>query len=118
VRPTRSTVFPWVDRGTEKWAVYLPKTPIGMRKKFNFVLSVLELGGRIRLVVNEGIHPDDHSVIYELDHSLRPVNAVLSGDLITEYKQLQNAGKVPKESPNVTAKRLMGQVRIINGNGS
>jgi hypothetical protein len=39
----------------------------------------------------------------------------MSRELIAEYKKLQDAGKLPIESPYVTADRSMRQIRVVQG---
>jgi hypothetical protein len=112
--PNGQPYFRGMKPGTEKWTVYFPKTPIGMRQEFNRARQVADLGGgRIRLSVHEGIFVTDPYVMYEFDYNLQPLSATLSGELIAQYKQLQAAGEAPVESPYVTAERLMRQVRVI-----
>jgi hypothetical protein len=77
--------------------------------------GTLDFGGRIQLIVREGIKVTDPYMVYELDYNLAPVSAMMSRELIAEYKKLQDAGKLPIESPYVTADRSMRQIRVVQG---
>ncbi len=113
--PQGQPYFRGMDRGTEISTVYFPKTPVGMQQEFNLAGHLIAAGGRVRLTVHEGLFLSDPYVLYELDYNLQPITAVLSGALIAEYKKLQIVGKVPVESPYVTAERLMRQVKVVKG---
>jgi hypothetical protein len=117
--PRGQPYFQGMPLGTEKWTVFFPRTPISNHEEFNRVESILVTPDRIRVVVGEGPRPQNvFAVVYEFDFSLRPINAVLSVALVGRYLELQDDGKLPRESADVTAGRLMSQVRVIKGEGS
>jgi len=114
--PHGAPYFKGISPGTEKWTVFFPKTPISKYEEFNRVQSILvTTDNRIRVVVGEGPRPQNLAVVYELDYGLRPINAVLSVDLVGRFLEMQGTGKLPKESAYVTAEHLMRQVRVIKG---
>lgn len=100
--------------GTEKRIILFPKTPVSQLQEFNRVAKIRVASARITVIVSEGILvPGSSTVIYEFDYQWRPVDAALEGTLEQRYREMEAAGKLPKEDPTVIAQRLMRQVKVI-----
>jgi hypothetical protein len=112
--PLGQPYFQNMPPGTEKWALFFPKTPISEREEFNRINYLLVTADRIRVNVSEGIFTENPvQVVYELDYNLQPINTSLSGELVGRLFEMQAAGTLPRESAYVIAERLMRQIKVI-----
>ncbi len=111
--PAGRAYFHGMELGTEKAEIFFPRTPISRNEEFNRVSAVEVESDRIRVTVAEGITETAPSVLYEFDFNLRPINALLVGLSVQNYRQLQESGASPTEAPEEIAQGLINKIRVI-----
>jgi hypothetical protein len=111
--------FRGMSRGTEKKIVFFPRTPVSADQEFNLASFLMPTSERILVGVSEGVHDLDPHVAYEFDFSLRVTNVALTGELVHRYRELQQAGKLPKAPLDLLAieKALANAVEVISRKG-
>jgi hypothetical protein len=109
--------FHGMSAGTEKTIIFFPRTEVSRYEEFNRVTALESRGGRIFVAVAEGITETDPAAIYEFDYSFRITNVALSGTLVQRFKEWQEAGKLPAESPESIAQRLRAGVEVVHRRG-
>ena len=114
--PRGGVYFQGMQPGSERCVVFFPRTPISKDQEFNRVVDLRVTANNITVAVAEGIGYILAQVIYEFDHSLQLLNAMLSDDLQQRYALMQKNGELPVETPEVIAERLKGQVKIVRYN--
>ena len=114
VDPEGRVYFQGMSPGTEKWVVFFPRTPVSLPEEFNIVADVRPAPGRITVTVSEGTSGEEPAMIYEFDFALRPINAMLGGDMVRRYRELREQRKLP-ESAEALAQRMMREIKVIRG---
>jgi hypothetical protein len=110
--PKGESYFRGMGAGPER-VVLFPRTPVNRDQEFNRVTQLFVSGGRITVVVAEGI--DEQSapqVIYELSLGLKPLRVSFEGRFFERYRVLQESGKV-RQSLDELAQTLIHGVRVI-----
>jgi len=111
--------FQGMSRGTEKKIVFFPRTPASADQEFNLAGSLGVRSERILVTVSEGTNESAPPVAYEFDYSLHVTNTLLTAELVHRYRELQQAGKLPKAPLDLLAieKALGNAVEVISGKG-
>jgi len=112
--PEGNPYFYGMSPGSETTVVFFPRTEISRTEEFNLVTILEGRGGRIFVAVSEGIAETSPVAIYEFDYSFRITNVALSGGLVQRFKELQEAGMLPRESPESIAQRLRAGVQVVH----
>ncbi|MGD0773695.1 MAG: hypothetical protein ABSC05_12815 [Candidatus Solibacter sp.] len=112
--PKGEVYFQGMTAGTEKAIILFPRSPISKDEEFNRVSNLRAANGRIVVSVAEGVGEGDPPILYELDYSFRPTNAVFSGQLVQRWHVLQEAGKIRKDSLTEMPGRLQAEVKVIH----
>ena len=111
--PRGGVYYQGMEPGSEKLAVFFPRSPVSGAAEFNLVVDVRATQYTITVIVAEGIRFESPSLAYEFDHSFAIQNVMPSVQFQEQLARLQGSGDAPRETVEVLAGRLKSQVRVV-----